>query len=327
MIGVSGDAVRNQALFKKAHNLTFPLLSDEKGEVARKFGVPLGDGGKIEKEVDGKLETLVRGVTARRWTFIISPDGKVAYKNTTVSAKDDSRSVIEALGKLLPKAPGAGGLQRLFDGASLGPWDGDPRLWRVEDGAIVGETTAERKAEEDTFLVYRGGEFGDFELRFRFKVEGYSSAVQYRSVETSKWKVHGYQADFEAPCHDQDGRKVDLCSGMLFEEGGRLSLAQRGQAVVVRSDPSQPHGVKVEVLGSTGEAAALESAIRRDDWNEYIIIASGPQLTHLINGHVMAIARDEDREHRRSSGLLAFQLHAGPPMKIQLKDIRIRALD
>lgn len=97
---MSGDSVRGQGLFKKAHNLNFPLLADEDGAIARKFGVPLREGGSIKEKVDGKEETLTRGVTAARWTFVIGKDGKIAHKNTKVNAAEDVKEVLAALEKL-----------------------------------------------------------------------------------------------------------------------------------------------------------------------------------------------------------------------------------
>jgi peroxiredoxin Q/BCP len=92
VVGVSGDFVEGLALFKKAESLNFPLLSDPDGAVAEKFGVPVSLGGEIQREVDGQQHTLKRGVSAKRWTFVLK-DGKVAYKNTNVDAAGDSKAV------------------------------------------------------------------------------------------------------------------------------------------------------------------------------------------------------------------------------------------
>jgi len=100
VIGVSGDSVRNHQLFKKEHDLNFTLLADEDGTVAKKFGVPLRKGGTIKRTIDGKEETLTRGVTAARWTFVIDKDGKVAMKNTKVKAADDSKAILNMVNKL-----------------------------------------------------------------------------------------------------------------------------------------------------------------------------------------------------------------------------------
>lgn len=217
-----------------------------------------------------------------------------------------------------------GGFKSLFNGQDLSDWDGDPRFWRVENGEIVGETTEDNKAERNTFLIYRGSEFGNFELEFSYQVKGYNSGIQYRSVDNGDWKVTGYQADFEDRHHgDED---VDKYSGMFFDEIYRLFLAQRGQVVVVTENTEKPREPHRRIIASVGDRAELEKVINRDGWNKYRIIVNGYQFTHIINDRVMAIGFDEDAKHRRASGVLAFQLHSGPPMQIRMKDIRIRAL-
>lgn len=104
VVGVSGDSVAGQALFKRAHNLNFTLLADTDGAVARAFGVPLRDGGTIERSVEGEAFSLTRGVTASRWTFVISTDGTVAYVNREVKAARDSRDVIAVVASLTGEA-------------------------------------------------------------------------------------------------------------------------------------------------------------------------------------------------------------------------------
>ncbi len=99
VIGVSGDTVKTQESFRKVEKLNFSLLADEKGDVAKAFGVPAGKGGTIKKKIDDKEEELTRGCSIKRWTFVIGKDGKIAYKNTEVKAKDDAKAVLEALQK------------------------------------------------------------------------------------------------------------------------------------------------------------------------------------------------------------------------------------
>ena len=212
----------------------------------------------------------------------------------------------------------------LFDGTSLDSWDGDSRFWRVEDGAIVGQTTDDNKAEKNTFLIYRGGEFDDFELTFDYQVEGFNSGIQYRSEEIGEFFIKGYQADFEAQWHD-DG-KADKFSGMFFEENGRMFMGQRGQAVVVRTNEDDGNKPHIDVIGSVGDPAELEQAIDRDGWNSYRIVADGHTFTHIINDRVMSVAFDEDTVHRKASGLIALQLHSGPPMTIRVRNITVRPL-
>lgn len=213
------------------------------------------------------------------------------------------------------------GFVSLFDGKSLNGFQFDARFWRVEDGTIVGETTASNAAEHNTFLILGDEQYSDFELRFSYKVDGFNSGIQYRSVVKPDFVVDGYQADFEARWHGDS--KVDKFSGMFFEENGRMFLGKRGQAVVVRAGEEGP---SIDVIGSIGDPVELEKQILRDDWNEYTIIARGYQFTHIINGQVMSLAYDEDLQKRRDKGIFAFQLHSGPPMKIQIKDLRVREL-
>lgn len=95
VVGVSGDNVEGLKLFKKAHDLNFNLLSDESGEIATKFGVPMRDGRTIAREIDGQSYDLVRGNTASRYTFVIDKSGKIAYKNTSVDATKDTEEILE----------------------------------------------------------------------------------------------------------------------------------------------------------------------------------------------------------------------------------------
>lgn len=97
VVGISGDKVANLKLFKEAENLNFTLLSDERGDIAKSFGVPLGAGGSIIRTVGGIEHELVRDLSAKRWTFIIGKDGKIIYKNETVNAENDSIEVLNFL--------------------------------------------------------------------------------------------------------------------------------------------------------------------------------------------------------------------------------------
>jgi peroxiredoxin Q/BCP len=100
VVGVSGDEVKNQAAFKKFHNLNFSLLADDKGEVAKAFGVETKKGGSVKQKIGDKDEEFTRGVTEMRWTFVIDKAGKIAYKNTKVNAAEDSKAVLEVISKL-----------------------------------------------------------------------------------------------------------------------------------------------------------------------------------------------------------------------------------
>lgn len=219
------------------------------------------------------------------------------------------------------------GFKSLFNGRDLKGWAGRAEHWSVEDGAITGRTTKEHPARGNTFLIaqHAGANriISDFELRLSFKIvpnspSGFgNSGIQYRSKDRGNFVVNGYQADFECGT---------TYSGILYEEGGRGILAQRGQKVVIRDNPEKPGNAKIEVTGSVGESAAIQAAIRKQDWNDYVVIARGDHLQHFINGHQTVDVHDEQAAKAAKSGILALQLHAGDPMTVQFKNIRIREL-
>ena len=204
------------------------------------------------------------------------------------------------------------GFKSLFNGKDLSGWDGNPKFWSVKDGVITGQTTKENPTEGNTFLIWKDGTVDDFELRLSYKIVGGNSGIQYRSKDHGNWVVGGYQADFEAG---------DTYSGILYEERGRGILAQRGQKteIVANGDKHE-----VQVVGSTGESKDIQAAIKKEDWNDYVLVAQGNKLKHIINGKVTIEVTDNDEKHFAKSGILALQLHAGPPMVVQFKNIRIK---
>jgi hypothetical protein len=200
----------------------------------------------------------------------------------------------------------------IFDGKSLTGWDGNPKFWTVKDGTIVGQTTKENPTQGNTFLIWTDGKVDDFELRLSYRINGGNSGIQYRSKDHGNWVVGGYQADIE------DGKTY---TGILYEErGSRQIMAKRGEKVVYGEDG------KREVTGSVGKDADILAAIKPNDWNEYTIVAKGPQLQHVINGKTTIDVTDNDAKQQVKSGVLALQLHAGPPMKIEFKNVRIKRL-
>jgi hypothetical protein len=205
------------------------------------------------------------------------------------------------------------GFKNLFNGSDLTGWDGNPKFWSAKDGTIAGQTTAENPTKGNTFLVWRDGEVSDFELRLSFKIVGGNSGIQYRSKVTDQanWVVGGYQADFEAGT---------TYSGIVYEERGRGILAERGQMVWI-----QPDGKK-RVVGIMGKSDEIQAVIKKEDWNDYVIIVRGNHLTHVINGRITAEVWDDQSDKAAKAGILALQLHAGPPMSVQFKNIRIKKL-
>jgi Domain of Unknown Function (DUF1080) len=212
------------------------------------------------------------------------------------------------------------GFKKIFNGKDLKGWHGAPDLWSVRDGAITGETTPEHPAKENTFLIWTNGAPADFELRCSFLIrpgdaKGFSnSGIQYRSrvVKPEYWVVSGYQADMEAG---------STYTGILYEEKARGILAKRGEKVVIDANG------KINVVGSTGRTAAeVEASIKHGEWNTYDIIAKGNHLIQKINGQVTVDVTDQQEAKAAKSGIIALQIHAGPSMFVQFKDIRVKML-
>ncbi|TWU08443.1 family 16 glycoside hydrolase [Stieleria varia] len=200
--------------------------------------------------------------------------------------------------------------QILFDGKTLNGWKGNEGLWSVQDGAIVGETTAENPTNGNTFLVWQGGDVGDFEFRCLVRFQGNNSGVQYRSsvVDPNPYVLKGYQADLHP--------KQDYIGMMYGEKTGRGIIATRGQRITVGAD------------GKTTVDAKLvaDETIVGEQWNELRIIAVGNRLIHQVNG-VTTVDITDNHPDAAATGLLGLQLHAGPPMKCEFRGLLLRSLD
>jgi hypothetical protein len=209
------------------------------------------------------------------------------------------------------------GFQSIFDGRTFDGWEGDPRYWRVADGAMTGEITPETVIKSNTFIVWRGGAPTDFELKVEYRItERGNSGINYRSeivpdkvTPTNQFAMRGYQCDI-------DGRKA--YTGNNYEEKGRLFLAQRGEVTHVTGLR------KPVILARTGDNAALAAAIR-EDWNSVHLIVRGNVLLHNINGQLMSAVIDDD-PNRPRRGLIGVQVHVGPPMVVEYRNWRLKTL-
>lgn len=215
------------------------------------------------------------------------------------------------------------GFTKIFNGKDLTGWSGNPELWSVEDNSIIGKTTAEKPIKGNTFLIWTNGEVADFELRLSFKIEpnndkGFAnSGIQYRSkvVNEQNWGVGGYQADIEAgPTY----------SGILYDErgvaGGRNIMAARGEKVVWNKD------CKKQVTGKLEDAEKAQASIQPGHWSGYTVIVKGNHIQHFINDIQTVDVTDECEAKALKSGVLALQLHQGPPMTARFKNIRLKKL-
>jgi hypothetical protein len=198
-------------------------------------------------------------------------------------------------------------MQSLFNGRDLEGWSGDEKVWLVRDGQIRG-STVDNPVAENTFLVWQGGDVADFRLTYKARLEGdNNSGVQYRSAlkDPKTWKVVGYQADMHT-----NPEYV----AMLYSEGtGRAIVATRGQKVVVDAESGKP-----EVVDQTTEVTPVDIS----QWHEYEILARGNHLIHYLDGKVAVDIVDNHKE-KVDKGIVALQVHAGPPMTVFFKDIQL----
>ena len=209
---------------------------------------------------------------------------------TTASAQDDS-------------------FKSIFNGKDLKGWDGNPDLWSVENGVITGKTTGPAQLKYNQFLIWRGGKVKNFEFRAKVKHTGNNSGIQYRSKELpaiGKWSVGGYQCDLHpnAPYN-----------AMIYEERGRGITVTNGQGVV-----ADPEGKRW--ITDQRDPVKVDTA----QWHEYSIIAKGNHIVHKIDGKMTIEFHDFDEKARSLEGVLAFQVHRGPAMNVQIKDVRLKVL-
>lgn len=217
------------------------------------------------------------------------------------------------------------GFKSIFNGKNLSGWEGNTAFWSVRDGAITGQTTAANPLKSNTFLIWKGGDVKNFELRLSFRLTGQNdkefanSGVQYRSriVDAAAFVVGGYQADM-----DLTGKYL----GMLYEEKGRGILMGPGEKVRVGPIPAGQKKAAVEKLSTVTSTAALAAAYRKGGWNDFVVIAEGNHLRHYLNGVLTADVTDLDEAKGAKAGVLALQLHQGQPMTVEFKDVRLKSL-
>jgi len=215
------------------------------------------------------------------------------------------------------------GFDPIFDGTTLRGWDGDKAFWRVENGAIVGQSSPDNAVKQNTFLIWRGGEPRNFELKVQFRLDSTNSGIQIRSAHLPagsqagdqkiehNWVLKGYQADIDF---------ANQYTGQIYEERGRGFLAMRGQAVYV------PDGGRPRVIGNLQNGDDLKSVIKVNDWNQVHLIARGNTIVQVLNGSVTSMVVDDDTKNRAMGGLIGFQMHVGPPMKVEFRNVWLKKL-
>ena len=264
----------------------------------------------FESLFDGK--SLTPGATAR-----------AAARAAAAAKEAEEKKAAAAAGQPAPTGRGRGGFGGAPQPSIFQDWDGDPKFWRAENGSIVGESTPDKTVGPNTFLIWKGGTPGDFELKVEIKMNSTNSGIQYRSkmlpanegqpegTPGHAWRLGGYQMDMDF------GNQF---SGQLYEEAGRGFLAERGTITYIAKD-----GTKGQI-GVLENGDALKALIKPGEWNQFHLIARGNTLVHIVNGHVMAVCIDDDVKGRSLGGLIGFQLHAGAPMKLEIRNVAIKLL-
>jgi hypothetical protein len=202
--------------------------------------------------------------------------------------------------------------------------------WRAENGCIVGEITPETLLERNSFLTWQEDSVSDFilVLDFRITING-NSGINYRSVmvDSLPYAMRGYQADIGG----YDGQ--DHFTGMNYEERGRTILALRGQRVQLMDNKDAELGRYVQnntwmgkkkITAIDEPAETLRGHVNPwGEWNNYRIEAKGNRLRHFINNKLMSEVIDDDPQLSRRKGLIGIQVHVGPPMKVEYRNMQL----
>jgi hypothetical protein len=220
------------------------------------------------------------------------------------------------------------GFVKIFDGKTLKDWEGDPTYWRVESGNLVGEITPATVLKTNSFIIWQGGKPTDFELTLEFKIsKAGNSGINYRSEQLIDvpHALKGYQADIDG---------TNRYTGQNYEERARTTLAYRGEVVsvngaenpstILKDNIKNNAWLQRTVTGSLGTSDELKTKIKSEDWNTCRIVAKGNRLQHYINGILMSDITDNDKVNAKAGGLLGVQVHVGPPMKVEYRNIMLK---
>jgi len=222
------------------------------------------------------------------------------------------------------------GYVSLFDGVSLKGWDGNSKFWRVEDGAITGESTPTNPSGNN-YIVYRNLEAKDFTLKFEIKVEGDGgSGLQYRSKTGIPWlvpiapavtaNVGPVNLDWMMTGPQADFWPSRVYTGQFYSENTPMRiLAWRGQVV-------EGFGAKSKkLMGTIGDRTALGNVVKMNDWNQYVVIARGGTFLHIVNGQLLSAMIDDDpASSNNQAGLFGIEIEA--TTKVMVRNIWVKKL-
>jgi hypothetical protein len=225
------------------------------------------------------------------------------------------------------------GFTEIFDGKTFAGWDADPTIWRVDGGVMVGETF-EGRPRGNNYIVYRGAKVRDFDLKLQMKIEmGGGGGIQYRSVTGLPWTraqpagtppydlrfmMTGPQADFWFPVR----AAAAGYSGQWYSENTMQGiLAYRGQ--VTEALPGQTN----RLVATIGDKQALGGYVKVNEWNDYEVIARGGVMLHIMNGQLMAVFIDDNKDSvNNQAGLIGFEIES-QPCRISVRDVWLRSFD
>ena len=224
----------------------------------------------------------------------------------------------------------ADGFVSIFNGKDLTGWDGDPTLWSAVDGVLRGQTTKERPAQGNTFCIWRGGKCGNFVLTIKFRYTSGNSGVQYRSVQVpskpgakNRWVMSGYQAEVRELAGKVNG--LYKIGGTYMEKAPGGYLTAFSEFVVVEGDNGK---VTRNVIGQVCDSDLLDKGglYHEKDWNEYVLVCMGDYVEEYVNSQLASAYIDRRKQGRVLSGLIGLQIHAGGPMIVEFKDIKLKTL-
>lgn len=219
--------------------------------------------------------------------------------------------------------------QSIFNGKDLEGWSGDPKYWRVENGILIGEVTPETILKRNSFVIYEKEQPENFELKLEYRITNSgNSGINYRSeiIDNVPFALRGYQCDI-------DGK--NKYTGQNYEEKKRTTLAYIGEIVTI---PMMPDSIpknnlrknvkkncwQTRTITETKLKSQLKASIKSNDWNSAHLIIKGNTMQHYINGELFSEVTDLDEENRSKKGFLGVQVHVGPPMKIEYRNIKLK---
>ncbi|MEN8703113.1 MAG: DUF1080 domain-containing protein [Polaribacter sp.] len=220
----------------------------------------------------------------------------------------------------------------IFNGENLEGWSGDKTYWSVKDGVLIGEVTPETLLKRNSFIIYEKDQPENFELKLDYRIsESGNSGVNYRSekIKNKPFALRGYQSDI-------DGK--NKYTGQNYEEKKRTTLAYIGEKVIIEEMPDSipltnlRKNVKRNcwqtrtIISSIGNKKDLIASVKNNDWNTIHIIVKDNKMQHFVNSVLISEVTDLDTKNRSNKGFIGVQVHTGPPMKVEYKNILLKSL-